>query len=136
VIVVLDTNILVSACWKPGGLEDLVVRMVLDGQLQMAVSEPVWEEYKDVLSRPKLAAIHGKAEALLGRLEKLAIPVAPGERLFVAGDEDDNRFLECAVAAGATFLITGNLKDYPVGWAPVRVLNARLFLERPHNETV
>jgi putative PIN family toxin of toxin-antitoxin system len=137
VTVVLDTNVLVSACWTPGGLEERVLRMVLDGRLQIAVTAPVWEEYRDVLSRPKLASIHEKAAALLSRLESMAIRVASGPRLSAAGDEDDNRFLECAVAAGATFLITGNLKHYPAGWTRPRIVNARQFLtERSGGATV
>ena len=40
-------------------------------------------------------------------------------------DDDDNRFLECAAAAGAEYLITGNLKHYPTTWNSCRVVNAR-----------
>jgi putative PIN family toxin of toxin-antitoxin system len=126
--VVLDTNILVSACWTPGGLEDRVVRMVLAGKLRIAVTPAVWEEYTEVLSRRKLAALREKSTELLSRLDALAINVEAGARLTEAGDEDDNRFLECAIAGSATFLITGNLRDYPAGWRAARIVNARQFL--------
>jgi predicted nucleic acid-binding protein len=34
-------------------------------------------------------------------------------------DPDDNKFLECALEAEADYLVTGNLKDYPIeeDWA-------------------
>jgi predicted nucleic acid-binding protein len=34
--------------------------------------------------------------------------------LTVATDEADNRFLECALEASAAFLVTGNLRHFPV----------------------
>jgi putative PIN family toxin of toxin-antitoxin system len=126
--VVLDTNILVSACWTPGGLEDRVVQMVLAGKLKIAVTPPVWVEYTEVLARRKLAALREKSAHLLARLDALALRVEPGPRVTAAGDEDDNRLLECAIAGSATFLITGNLRDYPAGWLPARIVNARQFL--------
>jgi putative PIN family toxin of toxin-antitoxin system len=126
--VVLDTNILVSACWTPGGLEDRVVQMVLAGELKIAVTPAVWEEYTEVLYRRKLAALREKSTGLLSRLDALAIHVEAGARVTEAGDEDDNRLLECAIAGSATFLITGNLRDYPAGWRPARIVNARQFL--------
>jgi len=37
--------------------------------------------------------------------------------------------MECAQAAHANYLVTGNLKDYPVKWADTQIVNARQFLE-------
>ena len=54
--------------------------------------------------------------------------VEPIERIGVATDEDDNRFLECATAAQAVYLITGNLRHYPRVCAAVTIVNAREFL--------
>jgi predicted nucleic acid-binding protein len=43
-------------------------------------------------------------------------------------DEPDNRFLECAEAAGAEFLVTGNKRHFPQRWKTTRVANAREVL--------
>ncbi|MDP9169526.1 MAG: putative toxin-antitoxin system toxin component, PIN family, partial [Acidobacteriota bacterium] len=123
--VVLDTNVLISACLKPQGLEAQVVRMVLSGSASLFVTEAILEEYRDVFSRPKFA--HFPAQ-LLADLERLAGEVTPHEAVTAATDEDDNRFLECAQAAAADFLITGNLRHYPAEWAGTRIVNARRFL--------
>ena len=128
-ILVLDTNILVSACWSPGGLEARVVQMALAGEFQIAVTPPVWQEYTEVLGRRKLAAVRAQSEEMLARLGAVVLSVESGPLLTEARDDDDNRLLECALAAHATFLVTGNLKDYPVPWAPARIVNARQFLE-------
>ena len=126
--VVLDTNILISACWTPGGLESQIVQMVLGGRITACISPAVWAEYRNVLFRDKFAPMRTKAEALLANLESVAVKVQPGEVVIAASDEDDNRFLECAAAAGAAYLITGNLRHYPAEWGSLRIVNARGFL--------
>ena len=103
--------------------------MALAGEFQIAVTQPVWDEYTEVLGRRKLAAVRGVSLEMLARLEPVVLRVESGPTLTEALDADDNRLLECAVASGATFLVTGNLKDYPVPWAPARIVNARQFLE-------
>jgi putative PIN family toxin of toxin-antitoxin system len=130
--VVLDTNILVSACWKPCGLEAQVADMAIAGQIMACVSPEVLAEYRDVLSRPKLAAIGDRAHQLLAALECIAALVEPTTPITESIDDDDNRFLECATAAAADYLITGNLRHYPaILTAPhgtIRIVNARTFL--------
>jgi putative PIN family toxin of toxin-antitoxin system len=125
--VVLDTNILVSACWKPGGLEARVVDLAIAGKIVACVSAEILAEYRDVLSRPKLSALNGRAVELLAALERNAVLVETVVPVKASIDEDDNRFLECAEAAGAEYLITGNLRHYPAVWGATRVVNARAF---------
>ncbi|HVV45737.1 MAG TPA: putative toxin-antitoxin system toxin component, PIN family [Bryobacteraceae bacterium] len=130
--VVLDTNILVSACWKPGGNEAEVARLATTGSITPCVSAVILAEYRDVLSRRKLSGISGMATELLASLERVAVVVEPsaetGAPVQASVDEDDNRFLECVDAAGAGFLITGNLRHYPEVWGAARIVNARTFL--------
>jgi putative PIN family toxin of toxin-antitoxin system len=136
--IVLDTNILVSACWKPGGLEAQVVNLASTGKAVACVSAEILAEYRDVLSRPKLASVSERALELLADLERTALIVEPAVRLTVSQDSDDNRFLECAAAARAEFLITGNLRHYPAAYGATRIVNSRTFWdflsrERPDN---
>jgi uncharacterized protein len=126
--VVLDTNILVSACWKPSGLEAHVVDLAITGKITACVSAEIMAEYRDVLSRPKLASVNGRASEILVSLERAAVSVETTDRVKVSIDDDDNRFLECAEAAGAEYLITGNLRHYPGRWGATRIVNARIFL--------
>ena len=127
--VVLDTNILISACLKPGGLEARVAAMAIEGTLLACVTEEILAEYADVLRRGKFVAWRDAADALLRALTKRTLFVDGGAKLQVASDEDDNRFLECAAASRAAFLITGNLRHYPEKWEGTSVVNARRFLE-------
>jgi len=132
--VVLDTNILVSACWKPGGNEAEVARLATSGAITPCVSAAILAEYRDVFSRRKLSGISGLATELLASLEYAALTMQTAATVRVSVDEDDNRFLECADAARAEFLITGNLRHYPAVWGAARIVNARTFLSLQYKE--
>lgn len=125
---VLDTNVLVSACWKPDGLEARTVALAIDGAFTACLSPEIVVEYRDVLSRRKLAALRDRADAILAALERASLMLQPTVRVTDARDEDDNRFLECACAANADFLVTGNLRHYPQHCGSTRIVNARAFL--------
>ncbi len=134
--VVLDTNILISACWSPGGLEARALTLALSGSVKACVSPAVLAEYRDVLTRPKFRSKQERIAGVLQALAAGALHVVPAEAISLAVDEDDNRFLECAVAADALFLITGNLRDYPAACGTVRIVNAREFLNHLGDTTV
>ena len=48
--------------------------------------------------------------------------------LTVLTDDEDNRLLECAEAAQADFLVTGNRKHFPAFLHRTRIITAREFL--------
>lgn len=127
--VVLDTNILVSACWKPDGLEDRVVRLAMEGAIMPCVTAEIVAEYSDVLGRKKLASVQERAHEVLEGLSRKAVMVEAGARVSASIDDDDNRFLECAAAANADCLITGNLRHYPGEFGTTSIVNARQFFE-------
>ncbi len=130
--VVLDTNVLISACWSPGGLEGRLVALVIEGQLTACVTEAVMAEYRGVAQRPKFATRAVCFERMIASFETIAAVVLPGETSAAATDPDDNRLLECAHGGAAPWLITGNLRHFPADW-PInghqgtRIVNARQF---------
>jgi uncharacterized protein len=127
--VVLDKNTVVSAALKPEGLEAQVVVLVVMRQLTMCASAAVMEEYFNVLSRPKFGRIDPRRIVkLLNLLQSEAKAVAPVRRCSACPHEPDNRFLECAEAASADFLVTGNKRHFPDRWRSTRIVNAREFL--------
>jgi uncharacterized protein len=127
--VVLDTNVLLSACWSPTGNEAKIVALALSGTLTACVSPAVLAEYRDVLLRPKFAGFRGLAIQTLNEFERTAVLVNPTEPVSASTDEDDNRFLECAAAAKAEFLVTGNLRHYPDSWGVTKIVNGSRFFE-------
>jgi uncharacterized protein len=55
--------------------------------------------------------------------------VRPHHTLMIAHDSADNRFLECAEAARADYLVTGNKRHFPPKWRQTSVVNARELIE-------
>lgn len=131
---VLDTNVLVSAALKPNGLERTALLIALTKPARLYVSQPILQEYGDVLARPELKIRKGLRRQFLQLIRNRSYLVKPKRRLEVAGDPEDNRFLECADSARADYLITGNRRHFPKFWKQTKVVTAREFVElaAPH----
>jgi predicted nucleic acid-binding protein len=56
-------------------------------------------------------------------------PLFSPERVRACPDPNDDIFLECAQAASAHDLITGNPKHFPATWADTRIMTARQFID-------
>ena len=104
---VFDTNVYVSAFVISGSRSDLAFRLALRDAFELVVSREILTEL-----RRKLASKFGLEETELDRIERtilgVAVLVEPGIQLGVLRDEPDNRILECAVAAGASAIVTGD----------------------------
>jgi putative PIN family toxin of toxin-antitoxin system len=126
--VVYDTNVLVSAALKPGSTPAALVALALAQRVRLCVSPPILAEYREVLQRPKFGFEAASIEVLLEELTRTALLVHPTMHLTVATDEADNRFLECALEASAAFLVTGNLRHFPVAtFEDIQVLEPARF---------
>jgi uncharacterized protein len=131
---VIDTNVLVSAALNPDGLQRTTILIAITKPARLYVSPPILEEYAGVLARPHLKIRKGLRLQLLQLIENSSHIVVPSRRLDVAGDPDDNIFLECADKAGADYLITGNQKHFLQFWKKTKIITSREFisLAAPH----
>ena len=127
--VVLDTNILISACWTPGGNESQVVAMALGGRLIACVSATVEAEYRDVAQRKKFARYRDEMEEMIDALLAVCERVEPEGVCTACSDADDNHVMDCALAGRAEYVVTGNLRHFPEEWRGVRATNARGLLQ-------
>lgn len=131
---VLDTNVLVSAALKPDGLERTAFILAITKPARLYLSQAILEEYRDVLARAELKIRKGARRQLLQLIRSRSYTVNPSTRIEVAGDPDDNKFLECADAARADYLITGNRRHFPKHWKKTKIITARELVElvAPH----
>lgn len=132
--VVLDTNVVVSSFIVPTGSPAKVLKRMRDGAYELFVSDSILAEYRDVLQEACISVRHGytrdEVAQLVDELGDYAFVVTPQEVSAVVGaDPDDDKFIECAVAAGAGYIVSGDkhllaLKEY----AGVQILSPAAFL--------
>lgn len=128
--VVLDTNVLVSSILTRNGSEAQALDLAAARRIQIFLTPAILSEYEEVLSRSKFRRVDpNDIHGLLTLIRQVAIPVSPSETLTASPDESDNRFLECADAADADFLVTGNRRHFPSRWKRTAVIGARELLE-------
>jgi putative PIN family toxin of toxin-antitoxin system len=128
--VVLDTNILISALLSPQGPPAQVFLMtILEPDTQLCVSGDIFAEYEEVIRRPRLNRSDNEIEGTLRTIREKGLWVKPTEKVQACSDPDDNIFLECAQAADAQYLVTGNAKHFPAAWASTQIVTARQFLD-------
>jgi uncharacterized protein len=125
---VIDTNVLISAALKPTGLQRTVLLLALTKPARLFVSRSILEEYVEVLGRPELRIRKGPRQQLLQIIKNRSYSVTPIRRLEVTSDPDDNIFLECADAARADYLVTGNQRHFPKFWKKTKVITPREFI--------
>ncbi len=125
---VIDTNIVVSAALKPDGLQRTILLLAITKPARLYVSPAILAEYREVLSRPELQIRKGLRQQLLQHIKSRAHSVSPVRTLQVAIDSDDDKVLECADAAGADYLITGNQRHFPKFWKKTKVITPREFV--------
>lgn len=127
--IVLDTNVIVSALVF-GGVPRGVLELAEAGQCQLFYSEPIQTEVRRVLTE-KFDWPRAMVDEVLPVIWSMGNLVAPRVTLkAVAADPDDNRILECAVAARAQVVVSGDrhlldLRDYK----SISILTPRQFLE-------
>jgi putative PIN family toxin of toxin-antitoxin system len=128
--IVLDTNVLISAAVKPLGRQALVIDLVAFRAVELFASEAILAEYREVFSRPKFARLpSAEVAALLALIESEATIVNPTTRLEISKHDSDNRFYECADAAEADYIVTGNRKHFTKSHKNTQIVVGRELLE-------
>jgi putative PIN family toxin of toxin-antitoxin system len=130
VIVVIDTNVLVSALLSPFGPPARVLDLLLAGDLQMAYDDRCLAEYRQVLARPRFGFDPPAVADLLDFLVAGGQPVVARPVPASLPDPEDLPFLEVAAEAGAA-LIRGNRRHFPPdARGGVRVLSPSRFVAK------
>ena len=127
---VLDTNVIVSVVLTRGGAEAHALDLAAVRKIQIYAAPAILTEYEEVLRRSKFSSVSPRViDGALELIRRVAILVNPTDTLAVSSDEGDNRFLECAEAADADYLVTGNKRHFPAQWKKTVVIGARELVE-------
>ena len=126
--IVLDTNVLVSGIFF-AGLPGRLLDAWADGRIELVLSPAIFDEYLRVCARIGESRPTLKYEAVLAAITGHGVLVADttwDEPITV--DPDDDKFMLCALSAGAV-VVSGDtdLLDAS-GWEGVEVLTPRDLL--------
>jgi putative PIN family toxin of toxin-antitoxin system len=134
--VVIDTNIFLGACMGQGAAHQ-VVAACLRGQYQPLMGAALFAEYEDVLGRSELFETCRLSANERNELLDIFIATCVWTRIYFAWrpnlpDEADNHLVELAVAGGAGFIVTRNLRDVArmeLRFPDLRVVSPEDFLK-------
>ena len=106
--VIFDTNVFISAVLRDRNPEAVIVWVVDQPEWQWVVSSEILREYREVLRRNKFsfsAEVLKKWEKVLDKNTK---KVRVAQRFNFPRDQKDAKFLACAIASKADYLVTGD----------------------------
>jgi putative PIN family toxin of toxin-antitoxin system len=128
--IVLDTNVFISAIFFSGPPAK-ILQAWKDGKIQIVLTRDILKEYRRV------------AEELSGKFPKVdtrrilelmsnygELVETQGISVAVCEDQDDDKFLECAIATGSKLIVSGDKHLLNVsGYEGISVLKPREFVD-------
>ena len=128
--VVVDTNVFVSSFF--GGNPRKIVDLWKSGQITLSLSKPIIDEYVAVLQRLGLKNERELSELLnlFARGFHITFSAKTPELRLVEEDPDDDKFIECAVALKADFVISGDRSLIAIeNYMGIRIVTPKAFLD-------
>ena len=113
---VIDTNVLVSAriTKNPSSATVKVLNNMFNGTIKPIFNDEIIAEYTDVLHRPKFRMRDEDINLIINYIKKYGIHSDRVPFDSTMPDEKDRPFYEVSLSVEDSFLVTGNLKHFPV----------------------
>lgn len=129
--IVLDTNCLIAILSRRGEYFS-IWRGLHEGKYILCVSNEIMEEYEEILSNKTNAAIASNVVQVLINSPYVEFVTTYFHFHLIEQDKDDNKFVDCAIAANARFIVSedshfSHLKNIP--FPCVEVLRLKEFNE-------
>jgi putative PIN family toxin of toxin-antitoxin system len=127
--VVIDSNVFISAFgWD--GKPEAVLHLLEQGRLRNHTTEEMIAELKRVVAYPKLKFSPFLQVKILEFVFSWSVFVQPVEiAAIVTDDPDDDKFIACAVAAGASHIISGDPHLLTVGsYKNIQIMTPSQFI--------
>ena len=129
--IVLDTNCLLQALPSNTPFHKIWTE-VLDGHICLCVNTDILEEYEEVLARKTTPEI---ARNIVDAIANLSTTIFQNTYVhfeLLPADSDDNKFVDCAVASDAEYIVTNDkhfnpLKEIP--WPKVEIIKIAEFIK-------
>lgn len=104
---------------------------MLCGKISLCVNTEILDEYEEILAQKTNSEVASNVVEAIARLHTTVYQEIYVHFGLIHDDEDDNKFVDCAVSASAAYIVTNDkhynvLKDLP--WPKIAVVNIQEFL--------
>ena len=134
--VVLDASSLIGALLKAGSIPEQAL-LIARSFWTICLSDSVEAEVRAVFARPKFISYvaAGRGRLVLATLTAAACRYEPLERVSDCRDMKDNKYLELALAAGASVIVSSD-DDLLVlsPWRGIRILTPAMFVHEQRSD--
>ena len=114
---VIDTNVVVSSMLSHDSVPGAIIDLVTSEVIVPILNDEILNEYIDVLTRNKFGFSEIDVSDAINKFKEKAIFLEREQTIEDFIDEDDIVFYEIVMSARNTmdaYLITGNIKHYPI----------------------
>ena len=130
--IVLDTNCLLQAL-PSNSPYNKVWTDVLCGKICLCVNTEILDEYEEIIAEKTTRDIAHNVVETIARLSTTYFQEVYIHFELIKQDVDDNKFVDCAVAANAEFIVTNDrhfqvLKD--IDWPKVLIMTLHEFVSQ------
>lgn len=131
--IVIDTNVLASAIFF-GGKPYLLLRYIMDGQVDVVASKEIVDEYEEIVLRlkQKYPSISTRIplQEILGRFEIIRVTTD----IHISRDPDDDKFISCAIDGKCLYIVSGDRDLLDIeNYGNIEIITVVDFLNRIEN---
>lgn len=105
--IVLDTNCLLASLSRRGAYFN-VWRGLQEGKYTLCVSNEILEEYEEIIAQKTSSVIASNVVQTLLNAPSVELIDAFFRFDLIKNDPDDNKFVDCAIAGNATFVVSND----------------------------
>ena len=130
--IVLDTNCLLQALPSKSPFHKVWTE-VLDGQISLCVNTDILEEYEEVLARKATPEIARNIVDAIVNLTTTTMQNTYVHFELLPADSDDNKFVDCAVASDAEYIVTNDKHFNPlkkIPWPKIEIIKITEFIKQ------
>ena len=128
--IVLDTNCLLQSLPSKSPYHQ-IWNDILHGKISLCVNTEILNEYEEILAQKTNSDVATNVVEAIARLHTTVYQEIYVHFGLIVEDEDDNKFVDCAVASSAELIVTNDkhfnvLKQLP--WPKISIVNIKEFL--------
>ena len=130
--IVLDTNCLLQALPSKSPYHKIWTD-VFEGKISMCVNTDILEEYEEIIAQKSTPEIAQNVVEAIANLSTTTFQNTYVHFELLPADSDDNKFVDCAVASDAEYIVTNDkhfnpLKEIP--WPKVEIIKISEFIKQ------